>query len=70
MSQIRCRCTRNTPKSNVRAEAQPEIAPEAERDTLWLRVLWFCIGLGIVCRFAGVNWDNARICIPTSDSSP
>jgi hypothetical protein len=50
----------NTPKSNVRAEAQPEIAPEAERDTLWLRVLWFCIGLGIVCRFAGVNWDNAR----------
>jgi hypothetical protein len=27
---------------------------------LWLRVLWFCIGLGIVCRFAGVNWDNAQ----------
>jgi hypothetical protein len=51
---------RNTLKPDVGAGAPPKIAPEAERDTLWLRVLWFCIGLGIVCRFAGVNWDNAR----------
>jgi hypothetical protein len=38
----------------------PATQHNAAGDTLWLRVLWFCIGLGVVCRFAGLNWDNAQ----------
>jgi 4-amino-4-deoxy-L-arabinose transferase-like glycosyltransferase len=50
------------PKSKLTATAAASEATQhdAARDTLWLRVLWFCIGLGAVCRFAGLNWDNAQ----------
>ncbi|HEX8235910.1 MAG TPA: glycosyltransferase family 39 protein [Abditibacteriaceae bacterium] len=55
-----------TPVSAQKAApfAAPEVSETAQHaaapDSLWLRILWFCIGLGVVCRFSGLNWDNAQ----------
>jgi hypothetical protein len=53
---------RNRPQAERRAQTFPYLTA----------ILWFCITLGIVCRFVGLKWDwdedkkRWSVCTPTS----